>query len=155
MELLILIVIIVFLLSGISALAGDRKEELNEYIEAVCEVRNLCPELVQAIIEQESRYNSKATNGPCKGLMQINEQWHQERMERHGVTDLMDPYSNILIGVDYLAELFERYEDVGAVLMVYNGDSRAAAYMSGQAELSAYAKSVLERSAELERQHGK
>lgn len=39
--------------------------------------------------------------------MQISSAWHQERMERLGVTDLKNPFGNILVGVDYLAELAE------------------------------------------------
>lgn len=134
--------------------AAERQEELEEYIEYVCESRHICPELVEAMIERESRWNPNAINGDCMGLMQISERWHQERMERLGVTDLFDPYDNILVGVDYMAELFERYEDPGMVLMVYNGDSRAKDLQS-TGNLSEYAEWILTRSAELEREHGK
>ena len=134
--------------------AAERREELELYIERVCEPVNICPELVQAIIERESRWNPNAVNGDCMGLMQISERWHRERMERLGVTDLFDPYDNILVGVDYMAELFERYEDPGMVLMIYNGDSRAK-NLQATGNLSEYADWILTRSAELERQHGK
>lgn len=134
--------------------AAERQEELEEYIEAVCEPRHICPELIEATIERESRWNPNAVNGDCMGLMQISERWHRERMERLGVTDLFDPYDNILVGVDYMAELFERYEDPGMVLMVYNGDSRAKD-LQATGKLSEYAEWILNRSAELEREHGK
>ena len=134
--------------------AAERREELEFYIERVCEPVNICPELVEALIEKESSYNPKAVNGDCIGLMQISERWHRERLEEFGVTDLTDPFDNILVGVDYLRELFEKYEDPGMVLMVYNGDSRAAK-LQETGELSEYAEWILERSAELERQHGK
>lgn len=134
--------------------AAERQEELEEYIEAVCEPRHICPELIEATIERESRWDPKAINGDCMGLMQISERWHRERMERLGVTDLFDPYDNILVGVDYMAELFERYEDTGMVLMVYNGDSRAKD-LQATGNLSEYAEWILTRSAELEREHGK
>lgn len=116
---------------------------------------NICPELLMAIIEKESRGNSDASNGSCKGLMQISERWHEKRMERLGVTDLCDVDGNILVGADYLYDLFKIYEDVGMVLMVYNGDSCAERYMNGDAELSEYAEEILERSENLERLHGK
>ena len=134
--------------------AAERREELEFYIERVCEPVNICPELVQAIIERESRWNPNAVYGDCMGLMQISERWHRERMERLGVTDLFDPYDNILVGVDYMAELFERYEDPGMVLMIYNGDSQAK-NLQATGNLSEYADWILTRSAELERQHGK
>ena len=134
--------------------AAERQEELEEYIEAICEPRNICPELIVATIERESRWNPNAVNGDCMGLMQISERWHRERMERLGVTDLFDPYDNILVGVDYMAELFEKYEDTGMVLMTYNGDSRAKD-LQATGNLSEYAEWILTRSAELEREHGK
>ena len=48
-------------------------------------------------------------------------------------------------------ELFEKYEDVGIVLMVYHGEKDAAT----KTELSDYADWILTRSAELERMNGK
>lgn len=133
---------------------AEEKEAWIDYIEIICQERGICPELVEAIIERESGWDPEAVNGDCIGLMQVSEKWHQDRMERLGVTDLTDPYDNILVGVDYLAELFEQYEDVGAVLMKWNGDNRLSEYLE-TGELSEYAEKVLERSAELERLHGK
>lgn len=132
----------------ISKEAIDACEELGkEY--------NICPELLMAIAEAESQGNPDAESKGCKGIMQVYERWHKKRMERLGVTDIFDTRGNILVAADYLYELFEKYEDVGMVLMTYNGDSRADDYMSGKAELSAYAEKILERSAELERLNGK
>lgn len=138
----------------VAEVRAEEKESWIDYIEIICQERNICPELVEAIIEAESSWNPKAQNGDCIGLMQVSESWHQDRMERLGVTDLTEPYDNILVGVDYLSELFERYEDVGAVLMKWNGDSKLSEYLE-TGELSEYAEKVLERSAELERLHGK
>lgn len=153
------IIIIIILACAVAVIdrkveAAERQMEMEEYIDMLCEPLHICPELVQAIIEKESRWNPGAVNGDCIGLMQISERWHRERMERLGVTDLFDPYDNILVGVDYMAELFERYEDPGMVLMVYNGDSRAKD-LQATGNLSEYAEWILTRSAELEREHGK
>ena len=138
-------VIAVLILAGLIILSAaiDRKVEAAERREEL-----------EFYIERESRWNPNAVNGDCMGLMQISERWHRERMERLGVTDLFDPYDNILVGVDYMAELFERYEDPGMVLMIYNGDSRAK-NLQATGNLSEYADWILTRSAELERQHGK
>lgn len=77
--------------------------------------------------------------------------------DREGWTDLRDPYENILVGVDFLEELFWKYEDPAAVLMYYNaGHSERygiGAWQNG--DLSQYADQILERAAELERIHGK
>lgn len=132
---------------------AEEKEAWIDYIEIICQERDICPELVEAIIERESGWDPKAVNGDCIGLMQVSEKWHRERMERMGVDDLKDPYDNILVGVDYLSELSGKYE-VGLALMIYNGDSRAERlWQSGK--MSDYASWILERSVELERLHGK
>lgn len=132
-------------------------DDWEAYTEVVCAERNICPELVQAIIEKESSWNPKAKNGDCIGLMQINPKYQQERMKKFGVTDLTDPYDNILVGTDYLLELFEKYGDVYAVLQFYNAgyseNYGLKAWEDGR--YSKYAIEVSERSAELERFHGK
>ena len=127
----------------------DELEGWYDYINFVCEQKDICPELVQAIIETESNWDPEARNGDCVGLMQISEKWHQDRMERLGVTDLTDPYDNILVGVDYLQELTRRYVDQAMVLMIYNGDSRAWKFWE-TGEMSEYAAKILEKAAELE-----
>ena len=153
----------VLILAGLIALsvlvdrkveAAERRADLEAYIERVCEPYNICPELVEAMIERESRWNPKAQNGDCMGLMQISERWHKGRMMALGAKDLKDPFDNIDVGVDELRELFGRYEDPGMVLMVYNGDSRAKD-LQATGNLSEYAEWILTRSAELEREHGK
>ena len=112
----------------------------------------ICPELVMAIIERESEGDPNATNGSCKGIMQISEKWHADRMYRLGVTDIYDTVGNIHVGVDYLSELFLKYEDAETVLMVYHGEKDAASKAS-RGEISDYAKGILDRSEELERLH--
>ena len=112
---------------------------------------NICPELLQSIAFQESRFQEDAQNGGCTRLMQVNPAWHEDRMRKLGVTDLYDPEQNMEVAADYLQELFGRYEDVGTVLMVYHGEEGAV----DKVEASQYADEILTRSAELERLHGK
>lgn len=150
----VLLIILFFMLYAISVKA-EEVEVIDGYITEVADEYGICPELVMAIVEAESNYNPDARNGSCKGLMQVSEKWHKDRMDKLGVTDLMDPYSNILVGADYLSELAEEYEDVGLALMVYNGGHAYAMRIYEKGELSNYANKILERSAELERLHGK
>lgn len=124
------------------------------YAEEISEMYNVCPELIFAMIEHESSGNPKAENSGCYGLMQISERWHKDRMKRLGVTDLFDPYGNILVGVDYIAELADTYGDLEMVLMVYNGSSDAQERWENNTPTE-YAKSIMSRSVELERLHGK
>lgn len=114
----------------------------------------ICPELLMAIIEVESAGKPYATNGDCIGLMQVSERWHADRMRNLGVTDLFDERQNILVGTDYLAELFSEYGDVCLVLDKYNGNSKAQ-YNYDTGIVSDYSQKILKRSAELERLHGK
>ena len=109
----------------------------------------ICPELLMAIIETESRGQSDVVGGGCVGLMQISPKWHKDRMERLGVKDLFYERSNILVGTDYLSELRDKYHEVSLTLDVYHGDSKAQEnYEKGV--ISDYARKILERSAELE-----
>lgn len=117
---------------------------------------NICPEFLEAIAFYESSYIPTAENGPCKGLMQIKVDAQWERMKEMGITedDLWNPYNSMAVAADYLAELFEQYEDCAVVLMKYNGDSKVWEYTE-RGEMSAYAAKVLNLSAELEEKHGK
>ena len=128
--------------------------EIQSIVEDVSAKYNVCPELILAIIEQESSGNPNAVNGDCKGLMQVSEKWHKDRMERLGVTDLFDPYGNILVGTDYFMELADEYDDLYLILMIYNGTSdafeRAETY-----NWTEYAETIVKRTMELEEIHGK
>ena len=129
-------------------------EEYQNYCEEIGEMYCVCPELLMAMIETESSGNPDATNGTCKGLMQVSEKWHRDRMERLGVKDIYDPYGNILVATDYLMELAEKYEDLGLVLDLYNGNSKAT-QNAEHGVLSEYAAKILHRTEMLERIHGK
>lgn len=115
---------------------------------------NIAPELIEAICYRESRYQEDACNGSCKGLMQINESFHKTRMQELEISDIFDIDSNIHVGSDYLAELFDEYEDVGVVLAAYHGEKKGIENAKN-GKLSKYTQAILEKSEELERLHGK
>lgn len=130
-------------------------KEYVSYCEEIGMERHVCPELLEAIIESESSGQPDATNGPCRGLMQVNANYHTARMQRLGVTDIYDPRGNISVGCDILVELFETYGDnIQKVLMLYNG-SQNAIERANRLDFSEYAEKITERSTELERAHGK
>lgn len=100
--------------------------EYVRYCEEIGERYHIQPEFIESFIEAESSGVPTASNGNCKGLMQVYEAVHRDRMKRLGVTNLYDPYQNILVGTDILVELFERYEDDTALIVaMYNGQSDA------------------------------
>lgn len=49
-----------------------------------------------------------------------------DRMERLNVTDLTNPYQNVLVGIDYLSELIERYGTIQDALAAYNYGEQGA-----------------------------
>lgn len=130
-------------------------QEIQNYCIEIGDMYGICPEFIMAIIESESSGNPLAENGGCKGLMQIYVKYHLERIERLGVKNIFDIRGNILVGVDYLSELFEKYGDPAMTLMVYNGDSSAWTYWHSDGNISKYAEKILKRSEDLERLHGK
>lgn len=129
-------------------------EEQQEFCRKIGAMYGICPELLEAMIEKESSGRPDAVNGNCVGLLQIDATWNRERMERLGVDDLWDEYSNILVAADYLLELFEENEgDLYLVLMKYNMRHDKAESFVEQGIYSEYAQEVAERAAELERLH--
>lgn len=136
-----------------SSSAGRMKmdeKQIMQIAEKIGEKYNICPEFLTAIAFRESGYNPDVEYEGCIGLMQISQKWHKDRMERLGVRDLKEPYGNMLVAGDYLLELFEKYEDIGMVLQVYNGDSDAIAYWDGETGMSEYADYIIKMSEELE-----
>ena len=131
------------------------EKQLIEFTEEIGQQYNICPELLQAIAERESSLRIYATNGTCKGLMQISEKWHRDRMERLGVTNIYDAYGNILLAADYLDELAQENGDLYYVLMRYNMKKSTADKLYEAGEYTDYAVEIAERAAELERLHGK
>lgn len=122
------------------------------YIEICTEVGEeygICPELLMAIIEKESSGHADAENGSCKGLCQVSERWHRDRMERLGVDDIFDPEGNIRLCADYLVELGAEYQDIAICLGTYHGEKHP------EITISNYTTWILERSEELERAHNK
>ena len=118
---------------------------------------NICPEFLIAVAKRESEFNPEAVNGSCVGLMQVSLRWHTDRMERCHVTEeeMRTVDGSMHVAADYLAELFEEYEDAALVLMIYNGDSDASSFAQGDCDMSDYASDILTYSRELEEKHGK
>lgn len=151
-------VVIAFLLfAGFAMIANagsDHQGDWQEYIEQLCEDKDISPELVEALIERESTWNPEAVNGNCIGLMQVDKNIYKDLI---GSRNLTDPYDNIQIGVEILEELLHKYGEAAPALMFYNAgysdNYGIGAYEDGT--LSNYADEILKRAAELERLHGK
>ena len=120
-------------------------DNVEEAARAAGAAYDLSPELLEAVAFHESRYS----------LMQIAAYWHEDRMERLGVTeaDLWKAGPSMMVAADFLDELIRRYDDLGTALMYYNGGGdHMAAYLE-RGELSWYASSVIEMAEQLRQEH--
>lgn len=126
-------------------------KELQDYIFKLCDENGVDAAIVVAMIGIESVYNDSAVGdgGRSFGLMQIQSKWHIARMEELGCDDLLDPYQNVTVGIDYLAELFDTGNSTEWVLMAYNGGPSYANRKSEQGVVSKYAEEIMVKSGQL------
>jgi hypothetical protein len=121
---------------------------LQDYIFELCEERDIEPALVIAIIERESKYEADTIgdSGDSLGLMQIQPKWHSERMTRLGAKDLLNPFDNVLVGIDILDELIDSGNSLEWALMAYNGGNAYAYRLVSEGVISEYATTVINTS---------
>lgn len=103
--------------------------ELQDYIADLCAEVSIDPAVIIAMIGRESTYraDAKGDKGNSLGLMQIQPRWHYERMEALDCDDLLDPYDNVTVGIDFLAELVKKYDgNINMALMAYNAGASGA-----------------------------
>lgn len=115
--------------------------------------------LVLAIIEQESGYEFDKTGdgGQSKGYMQIYEKWHTDRMQKLNCTDLMNPYQNVKVGIDFLSYLLKKYGTVQDALAAYNYGERGARehLWNNGVYVYSYNTAIMQRMKEIEEVVGK
>ena len=118
--------------------------ELQDVALAACEEYGILPDVLFAVMEVESGYQTDAKNGECYGLMQIhsiNLPWLSEQI---GVTDLSDPTQNIKAGAYILGGYLERYSLTDS-LMAYNlGEGGAKGQWAQGIHETAYTRKVLD-----------
>jgi len=110
------------------------------------------PALALAVMHVESRYNAFAVSSKdAMGLMQIIPSTGEELAARLGIRwegphTLFDPTTNVRIGMAYLQQLRDRYDNWSTALAAYNwGPGRIDRRLSRGAPLpTIYARLVLE-----------
>lgn len=120
-------------------------EELQLHIINQAEAHGIDPAIIFAMAFRESSYRADAIGdgGAALGLLQVWPRWHSDRMDKLGCTDLLDPFQNVTVAVDYLAEQINRYNgDVAKALTAYN-----SGHYKGT--ITTYAKKVLATADEL------
>jgi soluble lytic murein transglycosylase-like protein len=87
------------------------------------ESQGVDPRFIHAVIQQESRYQTRAlSHAGAQGLMQLM----PATAKRFGCDDVNDPESNIKAGTKYLKWLLKRFEgDVSLALAGYNAGEGA------------------------------
>ena len=130
--------------------------ELQIWVFDYCKDKKLNPYLIFAMCERESQYKADAVgdSGRSLGIMQIQEQWHQERMDRLGCTDLLNPYQNVTVGIDILLDLYNKNDNTAWVLMAYNGGVAYADRYYEAGNISEYAEGIMARAEELKQMKG-
>lgn len=124
--------------------------EVQDRIFDECEKHNIKPAIVIAMIQKESNFNTYALgdDGRSAGLMQIQAKWHLQRMIDLNSTDLFKPCQNVTVGIDILAELYNKYDcDYGKVLTAYN-----KGHYSGT--VTNYAKDIISNAKIIENERG-
>lgn len=128
-------------------------ESLQEHIFTLCDEYGIEPELVISVIRKESGYSADAQgdSGKSLGLMQIQPRWHRDRMTKLGCDNLLDPYQNVTVGIDLLAELIEQRGSTEWALMAYNGGPSYANKLAAAGKVSEYASTVMSWSNDISR----
>ena len=138
---------------------GYFPEKMQIYTRCLCKQYDVPYALVLAIIEQESGYEFDKTGdgGRSKGYMQIYEKWHTDRMQNLGCTDLMNPYQNVRVGIDFLSYLLKKYGTIQDTLAAYNyGEKGAREYLwSNGVYVYSYNTAIMQRMKEIEEVVGK
>ena len=95
----------------------------QKYIDGKCKSYGISTNVVMGCIRTESNFQTQimGDRGEAYGLMQVQKKWHKARMKKVGATNLLDPYDNVAVGIDYLAELYGIYGNYHKALMAYNG----------------------------------
>ena len=84
----------------------------------------LPPKLIICVIEQESSFQPMRTSkANCKGLMQINEKFHKEKLKKLGIKGSQIYYidNNIHLGCMILREYYNKTRSISGALQKYLG----------------------------------
>lgn len=117
--------IIVIILIFVTAKIIYKTKYLN-IIEAQCQIYNVDKFEILSIIKAESNFNADAISSKnAVGLMQLTPKtanWCANELGMMEITDkeLLNPETNIKLGVFYYSYLKERYKDVNTALAAYN-----------------------------------
>jgi soluble lytic murein transglycosylase-like protein len=122
------------------------EESVAPIIDGAAKAQNVHPNLLRAVIEQESRFHPCAVSPKgARGLMQLMPDTAAEL----GVNDPFDPKENIEAGARYLRQLLDKYKgDLPQALGAYNAGPTAVDQAGGIPnirETRDYVQSVMQK----------
>lgn len=127
---------------------GYFPDAVQVYTYALCTQNGIDYPMVLAMIEVESGYKYDAVSkGGAVGYMQVVPSYHSARLGTPlSAEAFLNPYLNIDAGIDYLVELFERFDSKEEVLTAYHYGVTGAYrdYWNKGEEGSSYSDEVLE-----------
>lgn len=136
---------------------GYLPECMQQFTYIICQQNGVDYALALAIMEVESGYKWDAyCSEGSQGYMQVNVKWHEDRMDKLNVDNVENPYFNIMVAVDYLAELQGRFDTEAEVLTAYNYGVTGAykhVWNKGLTETK-YSKAVQQAKQRIEKQLG-
>lgn len=117
----IVIILLIILLRNIAC--GLYPEKYSDLIEKYSEEYEVDSKLVYAIIKQESNFQTDARSSKgARGLMQLMEETANEIAEKIDCkdVDLVNPETNIKLGIKHLADLIDKYDNNKMAIIAYN-----------------------------------
>jgi len=117
------------------------------------------PLFVTALVQVESGCSRTARGGDALGLVQLLPSTARDVARRagvrwHGDVTLTEPAASIEIGLRYLVELEEQFNDPYRAVAAYNlGPARVARMSSGRAQRTVYVRKILLRYEQLRDQY--
>lgn len=118
---------------------GDSSEAVREWIPFIAASEQVPPELVWAVMREESHFNSKALSPVgAMGLMQIMPQTGYEisdslKLSNFASDDLYKPLINVRFGVHYLSQLLKKFSgNLVDTIAAYNAGPEAVERWQGQ-----------------------
>ena len=126
-----------------SSLNKSKLKHILIYIEALCWEYGVDYEMVKAVIQTESDWNHKAVSTiGAIGLMQVLPSTARSEFDTPK-QDLFDPYVNVTVGIKYLSELNQRFDDMESTLTAYShGPTATKKYSPSYVSNNFYVKRV-------------
>jgi soluble lytic murein transglycosylase-like protein len=132
-------------LNSLNSPAMEQKaSSLQPLIEQLSQQEGVDPQLIKAVVAQESAFNPAATSAAgAKGLMQLM----PATAKSVGVTNIDDPVQNLTGGIRYLKSLLNQYNgNIPLALAAYNAGPNVVKQYNGvppYSETQHYVRNIL------------